>query len=160
VVNSSKIMIDLLDFEVNLIEFAPKNMRATNGYYEPIPYKTEEIGSEIIDCAYRVHKNLGPGLLEKIYETCFCYELDNKGIFFERQLSIPITYDNILFDEGLRVDVYVENAIICELKSAEKINPLWEAQLISYLKLSKTRLGFLINFNVPLIKQGIKRFVL
>jgi GxxExxY protein len=106
-----------------------------------------------------VHKELGPGLLERVYEVCFCHELTRRGLKYLRQVDIPITYDGILFDEGLRLDVLVEDDIICELKAVEVTNPVWEAQLLSHLKLSKKDLGFLINFNVPRIKDGIKRII-
>jgi GxxExxY protein len=106
-----------------------------------------------------VHKELGPGLLEKIYEACFCYELEKKGIPYKRQVDLPFFYDGKKFDEGMRIDVLVDEQVICELKAVEIINPLWKAQIISHLKLTKLRLGYLINFNVPFIKDGIKRFV-
>jgi len=121
--------------------------------------KEEYLAKEIVDCAYKVHKQLGPGLLEKIYEICFCHELHKKGIEFKRQVDIPVIYDNLVFDEGLRIDVLVDDLIICELKAVENVNPVWKAQIISHLKLTNRRLGFLINFNVAFIKEGIKRFV-
>jgi GxxExxY protein len=115
---------------------------------------------KIVDAAYTVHKSLGPGLLEKVYEVCFCHELYKRGLKYERQVAIPIKYDGIEFDEGLRLDVLIENLVICELKAVEGMNPLWDAQILSYLKLTGKRLGFLINFNVPLISKGIKRIIL
>lgn len=127
--------------------------------YSTLTEKEEFLGKEVVDAAYKVHKELGPGLLEKIYEACFCYELDKKGIPNQRQIDLPIFYDGKIFDEGLRLDVFVENLVICELKARETINPIWPAQLMSHLKLTKCRLGYLINFNVPLIKEGIKRFI-
>lgn len=121
--------------------------------------ETEEfLCKEIVDCAYKVHKELGPGLLEKIYEACFCHELSKKEIPFKRQMKLPIKYDGILFDEGLQLDVLVDNLIICEFKAVETINPLWQAQIISHLKLTDLHGGFLINFNVPIIKNGIRRY--
>ncbi len=120
--------------------------------------RIEYLAKEIVDCCFKVHKQLGPGLLERVYEVCFCHELAKKGIPFQRQIDIPIIYDEIVFDEGLRLDVLVDDLIICELKSKAELNPLWEAQVISHLKLTKKALGFLINFNVPLIKNGIRRF--
>ncbi len=122
--------------------------------------KEESIAKNIVDAAYTVHKELGPGLLEKIYEVCFCHELPKKGLRYQRQVDMPIVYDGITFDEGLRLDVFVEGLIICELKAVEEMNPVWEAQLLSHLKLTGKHLGFLINFNVPLIKNGIKRIIL
>ena len=127
--------------------------------YSGLTEREEFLGKEIVDAAYKVHKGLGPGLLEKIYEACFCYELDKKGIPNKRQIDLPIYYDGRFFDEGLRLDVFVEDLVVCEVKARELINPLWPAQVISHLKLTKRRLGYLINFNVPLIKDGIKRFI-
>jgi GxxExxY protein len=118
--------------------------------------REESIAKEIVDAAFRVHKNLGPGLLEKIYEVCFCHELAKKNLNTKRQIEIPIMYDGLKFDEGLRLDVLVEDLVICELKAVDEINPVWEAQILSHLKLTGKRLGFLINFNIPLIKNGIK----
>jgi GxxExxY protein len=119
----------------------------------------ESIAKKIVDAAYAVHKALGPGLLERIYEVCFCHELEKRGLRFLRQVDLPIVYDGMTFNEGLRLDVLVEDLVICELKAVDEMNPVWEAQLLSHLKLANKRLGFLINFNVPLIKDGIKRFV-
>ncbi len=120
--------------------------------------REEYLAKEIVDCAYKVHKQLGPGLLEKVYEVCFCHELAKKGIQYHRQIDIPIVYDGIVFDEGLRLDVLVDNLVICELKAKDELNPVWKAQIISHLKITEKRLGFLINFNVALIKDGINRF--
>ena len=131
----------------------------SNSQFQPISEELERIGRLIIDAAFTVHKNLGPGLLEKIYEVCFCHELKKRGLSYERQKYLPIIYDNIEFDEGLKLDVLVENCVICELKAIENVNLLWNAQIISHLKLTDKRLGYLINFNVPLIVDGIKRFV-
>jgi GxxExxY protein len=127
--------------------------------YSQLSDREEYLGREIVDAAYRVHKELGPGLLEKIYESCFCYELEKKGIPNKRQVSLPIYYDGKFFDEGLVMDVFVDDLVICELKSRESIHVVWPSQLISHLKLAKRRLGYLINFNVPLIKDGIRRFI-
>lgn len=127
--------------------------------YIPLSEKEENIAKEIVDSAYDIHKSLGPGLLERIYEICFYHELSKRKVRYQSQVDIPIVYDGIVFNEGLRLDILVENLIICELKAVEKINPLYEAQILSYLKLTGKRLGFLINFNVPLIKEGIKRII-
>ena len=126
---------------------------------EPIPEKLDVIGKLIVDAAYNVHKNLGPGLLEKIYEICFCHELMKRKLSYQRQIDIPVVYDNLVFEEGLRLDVLVENEIICELKAVDEVNPIWEAQVLSHLKLTNRRLGYLINFNVTNIGMGIRRFV-
>lgn len=115
---------------------------------------------EIVDCAYKVHSQLGPGLLEKIYEACFCHELKKKEIPFKRQVKLPIKYDGLEFDEGLYLDVLADHHIICEFKAVETVNPLWQAQLLSHLKLTGLKVGFLINYNVPVIKNGIRRFCL
>lgn len=127
--------------------------------FKPIPDSLERIGKLIVDSAYSVHINLGPGLLEKVYEICFCHELAKRGLKYRRQVDMPIVYDNLKFDEGLRLDVIVEDEIVCELKALETLNPVWEAQILSHLKLTNKRLGYLINFNVPKIKNGIRRFV-
>lgn len=125
----------------------------------PLSPREEEIGKKIVDAAFVVHNALGPGLVEKIYEICLCHELRKRGLTFRRQLEIPIQYDGITFGEALRCDVMVENLVICELKAVEEMNPLWDAQLLSYLRLTGKRLGYRINFNVTLIKSGIKRII-
>jgi GxxExxY protein len=127
--------------------------------FDPIPKDIEIIGTQIVQAAYNVHKELGPGLLKKVYEICFCHELKKMGVFTKRQVDIPITYDGLIFAEALRLDVLVENSVVCELKAVDLVNPIWEAQIISHLKLTDKRLGFLINFNVTNIGNGIKRFV-
>ena len=128
--------------------------------YRKTTKREEALAKEIVDAAYLVHKQLGPGLLEKIYEVCFCHELSKKGINTRRQVSVPIQYDGITFDEGLRLDVLVEDMIVCELKAVDTFNPVWKAQIISHLRLTKKQLGFLINFNVSLIKDGIQRIII
>ena len=128
--------------------------------YKPLSKREESIAEKIVDAAYTVHKVLGPGLLERVYEVCFCHELCKRGLKYKRQVDIPIVYDGMTFDEGLRLDVLVEELIICELKAVDHMNSVWDAQIISHLKLTDKRLGFLINFNVPLIKNGIKRMIL
>jgi GxxExxY protein len=128
--------------------------------HAPISEKEEQIAQKIIDSAFTVHSTLGPGLLENIYEVCLCHELTKRGLPNRRQVVVPIQYDGILFDEGLRLDVLVDEMVICELKAVEIMHPVFTAQLLTQLKLTHKRLGFLINFNVPLIKNGIKRIVL
>jgi GxxExxY protein len=128
--------------------------------FSPLSEREEAIAEKIVDAAYTVHKSLGPGLLEKVYEVCFCHELSKRGLEKKRQVDVPIVYDGITFDEGLRLDILVEELVICELKAVDEMNPVWEAQLLSYLKLTNKRLGFLINFNVPVIKKGLKRIIL
>jgi len=128
--------------------------------YEKIPEATEALARQVVDAAFAVHKNLGPGLLESVYEVCLCHELSKRGIPFRSQVSLPVVYDGVRLDAGLRLDLLVGEALIVELKAVEKHNPLFEAQLLTYLKLTGHRLGLLMNFNVPLIKDGIKRIVL
>ena len=128
--------------------------------YAPIPAATERIAALVVDAAYAVHKILGAGLLESVYEPCFCHEIKKRGLSFARQQVVPIIYEGVILEENLRLDVVVEDQIICELKAVDQILPVHQAQLLTYLKLTHKRLGFLINFNVPLIKNGIKRMVL
>jgi GxxExxY protein len=136
-----------------------ENTKFLQKEFSSIPGELDEIGKKIVHAAYLVHKSLGPGLLEKVYEICFSHELTKMGLSVKRQIDIPIVYDGISFEEGLRLDVLVEDEIICELKAVDIINPVWEAQVLSHLKLTNKRLGYLINFNVVNIGQGIKRFV-
>ncbi len=128
--------------------------------FQALSETEEAVAKKIVDAAYTVHKELGPGLLEEVYEVCFCHELSKRGLRYRRQVDIPIVYDGIHFEEGLRLDVFVEEVIICELKAADQMNPVWEAQVLSHLKLTGKRVGFLINFNVPLLKNGIRRLIL
>jgi GxxExxY protein len=121
--------------------------------------REEEIGKAIVNAAFKVHNELGPGLLEKVYEICVAHELRKSGFEVFRQVDIPVVYDGITFEEGLRLDLLVEDLVIVEIKAVEQVNPVWQAQIISHLKLTNKNLGYLINFNVPLIKQGIKRFI-
>ena len=130
-----------------------------DSFHKPLDDEQEKLGNKVVNAAYQVYKELGPGLLEKVYEACFCYELRKAGIQFVRQAKVPIVYDSLEFDEGLRLDVLIEDSIIVEIKSVENSHPVWEAQIISYLKLTENRLGFLINFNVPYFKRGIKRII-
>jgi GxxExxY protein len=128
--------------------------------HAPISAAEESIGQKIVAAAFTVHKTLGPGLLESVYEVCFCHELTKRELSFRRQVSVPIIYDGIRLDEGLRLDVLVEELVICELKAAEVRHPVHIAQVLTQMKLTGKRLGFLINFNVSLIKHGIQRLVL
>ena len=127
--------------------------------YEAIPDRLNLIGKEIVDSAYNVHKELGSGLLEKVYEVCLAHEVQKRGFKVERQVGVPIKYDGIKFDEGFRLDLLIEDEIICELKAVDEMNPVWKAQVLSHLKLTNKRLGYLINFNVTNIGRGIKRIV-
>jgi len=128
--------------------------------YEPLAEHENRIAKEIYDIAFKIHRHLGPGLLESVYEKCFCYELESRGIDFGRQVSVPISYESLIVEDGMRIDILVEDRIVVELKAQENFHPVWEAQLLSYLKLTNKRLGYLINFHVPLIKDGIKRMIL
>ncbi len=127
--------------------------------FKSLSAEEEAIGKAVVNAAYLVHKELGPGLLERVYEICFCHVLTEKGFFVKRQMDVPVVFDGIIFNEGLRLDVIINDLVICELKALETVNPVWEAQLLSHLKLTNKRLGYLINFNVPLIKNGIKRMI-
>jgi GxxExxY protein len=119
----------------------------------------EEIGRAVVNAAFNVHRELGPGLLEKVYEVCLSHELRKVGFIVDRQVEIPIHYDGITFDEGLRLDILINHKVVVEVKAVDQVNPVWQAQILSHLKLTGLRLGYLINFNVPLIKQGIKRII-
>ena len=125
----------------------------------PLSLEEEAVGKGIVNAADVVHKELGPGLLEKVYEVSFCYILEKNGFHVRRQLDVPIVFEDMIFNEGLRLDVMVNELVICELNAIEIVNPVWEAQILSHLKLTGKRLGYLINFNVPLIKDGIRRFI-
>ena len=128
--------------------------------FEPIPAETERIAQIAVDSAFKVHKALGPGLLESVYEACLCHELSKRAIPFKKQISLPVIYDEVRIDTGFRLDLILADAVIVELKAAEKMLPLYEAQLLTYLKLTGLRLGLLLNFNVPVIREGIKRIIL
>lgn len=118
-----------------------------------------EISKIIFDCALKVHKSLGPGLLESAYEECLFYELKKTGLKIEKQKPLPLVYENVKLEIGYRVDIIIENKVIIEIKSVEALNDVHLAQVLTYLKLSDSKLGMLINFNVTLIKNGIKRIV-
>jgi GxxExxY protein len=122
--------------------------------------KLNEISYKIIGCAYNVHAELGPGLLESTYETCLEYELLDQGLQVERQKPLPVIYKGKRLDAGYRIDLLVENSVIVEIKSVDAVAPIHEAQLLTYLKLSERKLGLLINFNVTDLKKGIMRRVM
>ncbi len=128
--------------------------------FDPVPPDVERVAKMIVDAAFQVHKELGPGLLESVYESCLAYELENRGAKVERQVVLPVIYKGVRLEAGLRLDILADNLVIAELKAVETMSPLFDAQLLTYLKLTQKRLGLLINFNVPLIKDGIKRIVL
>jgi GxxExxY protein len=114
----------------------------------------------VLDAAFAVHRTLGPGLLESTYEICLEHELCLRGHEVQRQVALPVVYDTIKLDAGYRIDLLIDGAVIVEVKSVETLAPVHEAQVLTYLKLSSRRLGYLINFNVALLKQGIKRMIL
>ena len=118
-----------------------------------------EIGTIIVDTAFYMHQNLGSGLLESVYETVLTRLLSNKGLCIQRQVSIPIVFEGEQFDEGFRADLFVEGKVIIELKSVEKITPIHKKQLLTYLKLTNTKLGYILNCGAELMKDGIKRVV-
>ena len=120
----------------------------------------EELTEQIIGAAIEVHKQLGPGLLESAYEECLCHELHLRGLHFERQTPLPVEYKGIKLDCGYRIDVVVEDAVVLELKTVDKVLPVHEAQLLTYLKLTGKKVGFIINFNVAVLTHGIVRRVL
>lgn len=121
--------------------------------------ETESAASGAIECAFRVHRQLGPGLLESIYEACLLHELKKSGLPFENQKALPVIYDNLKLDAGLRLDVVVQAQVILGLKAVETLLPVHSAQVLTYLKLTGLHLGLLINFNTVLLKDGIKRLV-
>ncbi|MEO6742076.1 MAG: GxxExxY protein [Chthoniobacteraceae bacterium] len=119
----------------------------------------DAIGKAVVNAAFKVHTELGPGLLEGVYEVCLAHELTKHGLKVERQIALPVLYDGVKIEAGLRLDLLVEGKLIVELKAVENLLPFHKAQLLTYLKLSKRRLDLLNNFNVPLIKDGIKRVI-
>ena len=127
--------------------------------FDPISAETERIATGVVNAAFQVHAALGPGLLESVYEACLCHELKQRGIPFQAQVGLPVIYDGVRLDAGLRLDLLVSDQVIVELKAVERMLPLYDAQLLTYLKLTGLRLGLLINFNVPLIKDGIRRII-
>ena len=129
------------------------NHKGTTTNREPIPASTEEVARQIVDAAFKVHVTLGPGLLESVYETCLVHELRKRGLRVSTQVTLPIEYDGLVIDSGLRLDLLVEDAVVVELKAAERLLPVHTAQILTYLKLTGHRLGLLI-------KHGIKRVVL
>ena len=127
--------------------------------FEPIPEHDETLARKIIGAAIEVHKELGPGLLESAYEQCLCHELSLRGIQFRRQIDLPVKYKGLELDCGYKMDIVVEDVVILELKTVRKLAPVHEAQLLTYLKLYDRPVGLLINFNVALLKNGLKRMV-
>ena len=123
------------------------------------PEYIEKLASIVIDTAFHLHRNLGPGLLESVYEAVLAYELRDRGLMVERQKPVPIHYQGVTLDEGFRLDLLVEHRLIVELKSVEELHPVHPKQVLTYLRLMDLPLGLLINFGAPLLKQGLKRVV-
>ena len=134
--------------------------RSKMKYFEPLPSEVEAVATAAVDAAYKIHKALGAGLMESVYEKCLIHELRKRNLEVRDQLDLPIWYDDIVIDAGLKPDLLVADVLIIEVKSVERMHPVYQAQLMTYLKLMKKRLGLLINFNVPAISQGIKRVIL
>jgi GxxExxY protein len=134
----------------------PQRHRDTEGTV----YFHKELTEKLIACAIEVHRHLGPGLLESAYDECYCYELDKNGVPIERQKALPLIYKEIKLDCGYRMDVVADSKVVVELKCVEKILPIHEAQLLTYLRLSGLKIGLLINFHAATLKDGIKRLAL
>jgi GxxExxY protein len=128
--------------------------------FKPLTEKEQWLANQVVNIAITIHRTLGPGLLESVYEKCFCYELTKRNIPYRKQEVVQIIYDDLIIDEGLRIDILIDDLVIIELKAQENYHPVWEAQLLSYLKLTDKRLGYILNFHTPLMKDGIKRMIL
>ncbi len=120
--------------------------------------ETNELTKTIIGCAIEVHKNLGPGLLESAYEECLLFELKKAGLFAERQIPVPVIYKDVKLECGYRIDILVEKRVVVEIKTVDSLAPVHEAQILTYMKFAAKNIGLLINFNVTLLKDGIKRY--
>jgi len=131
-----------------------------NKTFIPISEQVENYAKVVLDAAFKVHTSLGPGLLESVYETCLAHEIRKQGMLVETQVAIPIVYDGIHLETGMRLDLLVEKQLIVEIKAVEQLTSLYQSQLLTYLKLTGLRLGLLINFNVSHLRDGIKRLVL
>ena|SRR5438094_5265222 len=136
------------------------NHEDTKTQREPIPSHTNYVSKVVVDAAFAVHSQLGPGLLESVYEKCLAHGIRRRGLPVQRQVSLPIEFEELRIDFALRLDMLVDNCLIVEVKAAEVILPVHKAQLLTYLKLSGHRLGLLINFNVSLLRYGISRLAL
>ena len=122
--------------------------------------KFDELSNKVLGCALEVHRELGPGLLESTYDQCLAYELNRAKIPFQLQVALPVDYKQIRLDCGYRIDLFVDNSLIVEVKSIDQLLKIHEAQILTYMKLTKVRVALLINFNVELLKKGVRRFVL
>ncbi len=126
----------------------------------PLSSELEDLARAVVDSAFKVHQTLGPGLLESVYQACLRIEFEKRGIAYETETPVPVNYEGVRLESGLRLDLIVENSLIVEIKSAEKLLPIHKSQLLTYLKLSRLRLGLLINFNVLMFSEGVKRVIL
>ncbi len=136
------------------------NHEGTKARKSPLSEEIERLATGVVDAAFKVHSELGPGLLESVYQTCLAHELRKRGLGVELEVGVPIRYDGLLIPNGLRLDMLVGRSIIVELKAVDVLLPVHTAQVLTYLKLSGHRLGLLINFNAPTLKSGIKRLIL
>jgi GxxExxY protein len=127
--------------------------------FAPVPVEAEVLGKKVLDAAYAVHSALGPGLLESVYEACLAHKLRQQKVIVDTQVVMPVMFEGVQIETGLRLDLLTGNQVIVELKSVESMIPLYEAQLLTYLKITGLRLAFLINFNVVHLKDGIRRMV-
>jgi GxxExxY protein len=132
---------------------------STRTVFQPVPADVERIGKIVLNAAYKVHTTLGPGLLESVYQASMKHVLEKSGVAVKIDVKLPILFEGTKLDSGLQLDMLVEKCVIVELKSVERMSLLYEKQVTTYLRLSHLRLGFLINFNVPYLKDGIKRVV-
>ena len=132
----------------------------TSTSFQPIPADVERIGKVVLNAAYKVHTTLGPGLLESVYQTSMKHVIEKNGVSVKTDVTLPIIFEGTKLDSGLQLDLLVDKSVIVELKSVERMNLLYEKQVLTYLRLSRLRLGFLINFNVAYLKDGIKRLVI
>ncbi len=133
---------------------------STQAAFQPIPADVERIGKVVLNAAYKVHTTLGPGLLESVYQTSMKHVIEKSGVLVKTDVKLPIIFEGTKLDSGLELDMLVDKCVIVELKSVERMNVLYEKQVLTYLRLSRLRLGFLINFNVAYLKDGIKRLVI
>ncbi len=136
------------------------NHEGTKTQREPVGESLELLAREVVDASFQVHKTLGPGLLESVCEACLCHELKKRNVPFRRQVVLPVVYDGMEIEAGLRIDLIVNDALVVELKAVDDLCDVHKAQLMTYMKLTRSRLGLSINFNVPVIKQGIRRVIL
>ena len=128
--------------------------------FERLPAEVESLAKRTVDASIKVHRALGPGLLESVYETCLAHELRQRGLKVETQVTIPVIYDGVCLEAGLRLDLLINKQFIVEVKAVEQMNRIFKAQVLTYLKLANLRLALLINFNVPLLRDGLERVIL